>query len=563
MTDYDTSSPRSEVTESEGSRVTKARSTWSKQHKDVLRDYYAQGKSISTIAHELGHTPGSVKTMLSRMGLKRSAPSINPDSQTVSTMSKKRAKERDIASRIASLLGESPKIEVEARVFSDLELMRFADRDNDGLQIFLHDLLDIELQDYQLDIARALQGTKNLVVVSGRQIGKDYVIATFALWESIVRPNSKIVIVSAAERQSFLLNDRILSFIAGNDQLYVTILKASRDELRFKNGSAVYFLPATGYIRGYTEVTRVFVNEARDVPDTTYDAITPMLSRRNGHLAVFSTPLGRVGHLWDIWNSPLYEKVHVRSEQNAYLDKDFLKGEQERMSNASYQCEYEGEFVSSQTNYFEPTSIQKALVDYTLTLQREDGKTYAIGIDWGRKVDASVMTVVSRDPSGALKVEYIKSYEGVSFQDQLPTVGQLRDTFGPIAIVAEETGLGLGPCDALERSGVRILRFKTTNESKTKIYDNLRKLFNRLEITIPMDPFRLKHELTLLEYEALPSGAIRIGHGSGGHDDFSDSLALACWAFTFRTEPFSLRITQRPANPFVNPYAPKINYREF
>ncbi len=521
-----------EVSENEVTRVTsKAQPPWSKQEKEILREYYTQGKAIGVIAHEVDHTPGAVKVMASRMGLKREGRSTEPDSQTISTMKTKRA-EKDIASRIASLLGEAPKIEVGVRSFTDQELLAFAQKDNTGLAKFLNDLLSVELQDYQLTIAKLLQGTRNLVAVTGRQVGKDFTIGCFALWESIVRPNSKIVVVSAAQRQSDLLNDRILSFVAGNDQLYASILKASREELRFKNGSAIYFLPATGLIRGFTEVTRVFVNEARDVPDQVYDAVSPMLSRRNGHLAVFSTPLGRVGHLWEMYNSPLYEKIHVRSDQNAYLDKAFLEGERERMSNASYRCEYEGEFVSSQQNYFDPVGIQKAAEDYDLTLNREDGKAYSIGIDWGRKTDASVMTVLSCDQSGALKVEFIKSFEGVSFEDQLPYVYYLRDTFQPIAIVPEETGLGLGPCDALERSGVSIHRFKTSNESKTKLYDNLRAKFDRREITIPLEPFRLKHELELLEYEALPSGAIRIGHPASGHDDFSDSLALACWGLS-------------------------------
>jgi len=515
---------------SEDSNDSTAMPRWSKQQTEVLKELYRQGKSVQWIGHEVGRSPEAVKSCAQRLGLKRISVATEPDPQTISTMSKKRALAKDIASRIASLLGESPRIEVEARTFTDQELLVFTDREN-GLATFLDDLLGVRLQDYQLAIAKHLQGPRNLVAVTGRQVGKDFTIATFTLWESIVRPNSKAVIVSAAQRQSDLLNERILSFIAGNDQLYASVLKASREIIAFRNGSSVYFLPATGLIRGFTEVTRVFVNEARDVPDPVYDAVSPMLSRRNGHLAVFSTPLGRVGHLWEMWNSPLYEKVHIRSDQNAYLDGGFLKGERERMSNASYRCEYEGEFVSSQQNYFDPVSIQKALLDYALTLQREKGKAYSIGIDWGRRVDASVMTVLSKDAAAALKVEFIRSFEGVSFEDQLPYVGYLKDTFSPLSIVPEETGLGLGPCDALERMGVKIERFKTSNESKTLLYDNLRTKLDRRELTIPMEPFRLKHQLELLEYEALPSGAIRIGHPSSEHDDFADSLALAAWAF--------------------------------
>jgi hypothetical protein len=427
-------------------------------------------------------------------------------------------------------LGESPRIDIEARSFTDDELLTFVNGIS-GITSFLKELVGVELQDYQLKICQGLLGPRNLVVVTGRQVGKDFTIASFSLWESIVRPNSKIVIVSAAQRQSDLLNDRILSFVAQNDQLYASVLKASREELRFKNGSVIYFLPATGLIRGYTEVTRVFVNEARDVPELTYDSITPMLSRRNGHLSVFSTPLGRTGHLWEMWNSPLFDKAQVSSMQNKYLDKNFIESEKLRMSSASFRCEYDGEFISSQQNYFDPTSIQKCISDYDLSITRQDGLRYAIGIDWGRKKDASVMTVVSCAQENVLRVQFIKSFEGVSFNDQIAYVEHLSRAFKPVKIVAEETGLGIGPCDSLQRLGTPLERFRTTSENKARLYDNLRSKLERRELVIPLEPIRLKRQLELLEYEALPSGAVRIGHPSGENDDFADSLALAVWHF--------------------------------
>jgi len=515
--------------------------TWTDADTKILEEYYSQGKAVEFIAHELKRTPASIKLKASRLGLRRTR--SGPDSATICTL--KRLSEKDIASRIASLLGEAPRIEVEAKVFSDDELMAFVEGIG-GLSRFLKDLIDIELQDYQLTICVKLLGSRPLVCVTGRQIGKDYTIACFSLWEAVTRANAKILIVSAAQRQSDLLNDRILAFIAGNDQLYLSIEKAGREELRFKNGSAIYFLPATGLIRGYTEITRAFFNEARDIPELAYDAVTPMLSRKNGQLAVFSTPLGRTGKLWELWNSPLYEKVQVRSDRNKYLDPAFLEAERDRMSNGSYRCEYEGEFVASEANYFDLNAIQKCAVDYDLPLLPEDGVRYSIGIDWGRKQDASVMVVVGASAgairAAAIKVAAIKSFEGISFEEQLPAVRYLADIYKPMAIVAEETGLGMGPCDRLEKMGIRITRFKTTSASKVEIYDYLRRAFDKRLITIPIEPLRLKRELELLEYETLPSGAVRIGHPGGEHDDFCDACALALWGLRSGSRPRTLII---------------------
>ena len=506
---------------------------WSKGQGEILKEYYAQGKPVSWIAHELGRTVPSIRLQASRLGLTRDRRASSTQGHTERTLKSERLSERDIASRIASLLGESPLVQLDVPPFPDLQLMAFADGEHGGLELFLKEVLSLELQPYQLVIAQKLMGTRNLCCVTGRQCGKDFTIGAFTTWKSVVKPNFRTVIVSASQRQSDLLNERMLTWMATSDQLYSSVLRSSREELRLKNGSATFYLPASGLIRGYSDVDIVFVNEARDCGEEVWDAVTPMLSRRGGKLAIFSTPLGRVGKLWECFQSPLYEHVHVASSQNIYLDKGFLESERQRMSNMSYQTEYEGNFMASAQNFFEPVSLQKAVEDYDLTLQPVAGMQYSVGCDWGRRVDLSVFVVVAREPSGSLRVVFVKSLDGVNFQDQASYVVYLRDAFKPVQIVCEENGLGIGICDNLERLGVHITRFKTTSESKTALYDGLRQRFDRREITIPMEPNRLIRELQLLEYEALPSGAVRISHpsGSGQHDDHADALALSCYGF--------------------------------
>jgi len=529
--------------------------SWTRAELDTLRDLHGQGRTAEYIGIKLQKTPECVRQKIHRLGLSRSKGQIATDASQTRNLDKctlsKTLCATDIASRIAALLKSEILPDLNIRQLTDSELLAYCNG-LEGLQTFLRDLCGVELQDYQLTIAERLLGSRPLVCIKGRQIGADFTLACFILWESITRANSKTLIISAAQRQSDLLNDRILAFIAGNDQLYASVEKSGREELRFKNNSAVYFLPATGLIRGYTEVSRVFFNEARDIPESAYDAVTPMLSRRNGQLAVFSTPLGRAGRLWELWNSPLYEKVQVRSDQNRYLDKSFLVAERDRMGNASYRCEYEGEFIASQANFFEPESIQKAAVDYDLSLKRENGMRYAIGIDWGRKQDASVMIVLGgrtivaapatppeqralKPPTQELRIQFLKSFEGVSFVDQCGYVDYLIKSFEPFKIIPETNGLGAGPCDTLKkRFGALVEPFTTTNASKIEIYGSLRSRFDRGEMTIPMEPLRLKRELELLEYDTLPSGMVRIGHPSGEHDDFPDALALAAWAFALK-----------------------------
>jgi hypothetical protein len=396
------------------------------------------------------------------------------------------------------------------------------------------------------------------------------VIACFSLWEAITKANSRILVVSAAQRQSDLLSDRILTFIAGRDELYASVEKSGREELRFKNGSAVYFLPATGLIRGYSEITRAFFNEARDIPESAYDSVTPMLSRRNGSMAVFSTPLGCAGRLWELWNSPLYEKVQVRSDQNKYLDKAFLETERDRMTGESYRCEYEGAFIAGQTTFFDSASIQRACQDYPLLLQPEEGWRYSIGCDWARTVDSSVIVVLGGfDPnktrsisqpqtigetegafhavpvkkaepgivkaiSQELKVQYIRIFENTSFDAQLLAIKHLIGVFRPFRVVSEANGLGLMPTETLKKQyGQLIEAFQTNSTSKLEICNLLRSRLERGEIVIPAEPTRLRHELEMYEYQVLAS-SVRLGGPQGTHDDTVIAFCLANWAFAHK-----------------------------
>src|SRR5436305_757764 len=192
-------------------------------------------------------------------------------------------------------------------------------------------------------IANLLLAFRSSVLVLGRQTGKDWLAALFVVWESIVRPNSRILVVSEAQRQSDLLAERAMSFVARSAEAFDSVAESSRERVRFRNGSEAYFLPSTGAIRGLTEVTRAIVNEARGVPDEAYEAVTPMLARLNGSLCVFSTPMGRAGKLFEFYQNPGFAAMQLPSHVNRTLDKAFLEAAKLRMDADAYTREYRAE----------------------------------------------------------------------------------------------------------------------------------------------------------------------------------------------------------------------------
>jgi hypothetical protein len=163
---------------------------------------------------------------------------------------------------------------------------------------------------------------------------------------------------------------------------------------------------------------------------------------------------------------------------------------------------------------------------------REEGLTYALGIDWARTRDTSAMVVASRDDEDRVRVAYLRGFLGIPMPDQIGFVRHLHATFAFRRIVSEYAGLGIGPTDQLVKDlGAHVVEaFRPTAESKALGYDALKSRLERGTVEIPMDP-KLLAELRVLEFQITSSGVMTIHHPGGGSDDFADALMLACWPF--------------------------------
>jgi hypothetical protein len=113
--------------------------------------------------------------------------------------------------------------------------------------------------------------------------------------------------------------------------------------------------------------------------------------------------------------------------------------------------------------------------------------------------------------------------------DYAVQVGRLRalcERFRPAVVVAERNSIGEPLIEQLQREGMPVQPFQTTNASKTVAIEALALAFERGEIAILADPV-LVGELQAYEMERLPSGLVRYSAPAGMHDDTVMALALA------------------------------------
>jgi hypothetical protein len=279
------------------------------------------------------------------------------------------------------------------------------------------------------------------------------------------------------------------------------------------------------------------VDEGRDIQDEelVYSSVEPMLANSNGSMAIYSTPWMASGKLWDAAHSPFYAKVHVPSWDSRFVSNEFVEAQRVQMSHELFQAEFGADFMQTVAAYFSSESITRCLREVGLVEASEPGRTYTLGVDFGRFRDASVFLVASRGPDRRLRVDWVRAFVNVPLSDQRPYAKYLDGIFHARWATVEAAGLGIQVSEEIARDlPGRVTLFKPTIDEKARAFENLKGFVERGDIDIPRDPPQLAAQMRSLEFEARASGvSIHGAHGSA--DDYVHALAYAVWPF--RREP--------------------------
>ena len=154
--------------------------------------------------------------------------------------------------------------------------------------------MKLELDEWQKEV---MQTEGNLVLRSGRQVGKSEVVSRKAAEFAVANNKKSIMVIASVERQSYLLFEKILSYLIDN---YKKMIKTGKDrptkhKVCLINGSVIHSLPTgmSGYgIRGFT-INLLIADEAAFIPEDVWTAVTPMLAVTKGILWLLSTPFGK------------------------------------------------------------------------------------------------------------------------------------------------------------------------------------------------------------------------------------------------------------------------------
>lgn len=231
--------------------------------------------------------------------------------------------------------------------------------------IWAEESFGFKLDSWQANVLQSQR--RQIIMLCSRQSGKSTVAALKCLHRAVYYPNSLVLVVSKAERQSFEVFGKISSYY---DRLKSPPTKIKDQALSFtlSNGSRVVSLPgAEDTIRGYSAVDLLFEDESARVPDVLNDAVRPMLAVSNGQLILGSTPNGTNGHFARAWleGGDSWERYKITATMCPRISAEFLAEEKKNMLAPIYDQEYFCSFKAVEGAVFS-SDFFRTLIDPTI-----------------------------------------------------------------------------------------------------------------------------------------------------------------------------------------------------
>jgi hypothetical protein len=381
-------------------------------------------------------------------------------------------------------------------------------------------------------LAIAQHPAKIKVLTAGRRYGKTVLGGVIAI--NMLRQHGKVLWMPPTYKQSRPLWRWALSICAGHPAFKVNraekMIETSRGGLL-----AVYSGDNADAARG-EDFDLAILDEASQLPEEVItDIVMPTLADRNGDALIITTPKGK-NWVYQWWlkgqtgRDGIYSSQLPSSANPMPTIQDAVRKAEAMLPERSFRQEWLAEFLDDGGEVF------RRVRENAVAVRQEQpipGHIYGIGVDLGKRVDASVFTVMDITTRQEVFTDHMR---GIDYTVQVDRLGALASRFRPLVIVVEVNSPGDVFCELARKKGMPILEFQTSNTSKGAIIESLMAAFEQDAIGIE-DDAALVAELEAFSVERLPSGVMRYGAPAGMHDDRVMSLALAWYTVTQQYEP--------------------------
>lgn len=211
---------------------------------------------------------------------------------------------------------------------------------------------------WQADLLRSR--SRKIILNCSRQSGKSTTCAALGLHESIYRRPSFGLIIAPSQDQSGELMMKFDEFRGAVELPSDYLSNDTKLAVKFANGNRFVARPGSEKTaRSFSAVTLLLEDEAARVLDDLYNAVRPMLAVSNGRHVIMSTPFGKRGHFFKIWDKErdLWESYEILAEMCPRITPEFL--EEELRTNPWFEQEYHCKFMETMDQVFSDFTINK------------------------------------------------------------------------------------------------------------------------------------------------------------------------------------------------------------
>lgn len=373
----------------------------------------------------------------------------------------------------------------------------------------------------QAGLIRTAMNTRHTIAACGRRFGKTEAAKQVAIRRAL-RGERVWWLTPTASASTDAWQD-ILNTLRG---IPMTDVSLSDRRITLPNGGMIAVRSAHSYhnLRG-AGLDYAVLDEAAFMDSEVWASIIqPMLLERKGGALFLSTPFGR-NWFFALYGMGVsddegeYKSLHYTSYDNPRIDADEIEARKRTAPERIFREEYMAEFLS------DGGSVFRNVAERCVGSPQEPigGRRYVFGVDWGREHDFTVIAVFDVEDKRMVAME---RFNKVAWELQRGRLRALYDRYKPLHIIAEENSIGSVNIEALQREGLPVRPFQTTNRSKSQIIEGLALAMETEAVTLLNNDI-LRSELSAYQEERLLSGTYRYNAPSGMHDDTVIATALA------------------------------------
>ena len=366
------------------------------------------------------------------------------------------------------------------------------------------------------------------VIKSRRQCGKSILAEIISMYYCLSNQKFRCYIVEPTFSQCDKILNEIYEMCKGKP-----FFKKSNNikrQIIFKNGSEIRLFSAeqgNEALRGWTS-EMLIVDEAAYISDDIINDVFPYVNVSKGPILLFSTPRGKSGIFYDYYHmgetgelSNVHSYDWALEDVSELLSPTKLELYRKTMDALAFKTDYLGQFLDGQSRFF--GDFSQCIYNKPFTCL----EPVLFGIDWAGATGGDYTSISIIGLSGNL-------YDVIYFNDKDPNqtlaeISRLISVWKPKKITVELNSIGNVYYNLLKDrakiSGIPVIGFTTTNESKDKIISKLQVAFQTNKIKIFTER-ELMDELEFYEMTFSKTGKRIFNAAKNHHDDLIMSLAI-------------------------------------